>query len=173
MKLTKKESLLQSNVNRELFAKTEIRVFGLPNSDGVSCYENVVAQGLINIDSVKFNLTNNLVNNINPTFPDPKTRDNYQKVSVTCELFNILKSGITRGTKKSNTKRLRELIALGNDINFNANIQQDAQEFLSFVINALKTENNIPSKLFDCTVKFVRKCFNCNNYWDDVSFNPE
>ncbi|XP_073990954.1 uncharacterized protein [Rhodnius prolixus] len=169
--LTKEESLLQSNVNRELCSKTEI--FGLPNSDGVSCYANVVAQCLININSVKFNLTNNLVNNINLTFPDPKTRDNYQKVSVTCELFNILKSGITRGTKKSNTKRLRELIAHGSDINFNANIQQDAQEFLSFVINALKTENYIPSKLFDCTVKFVRKCFNCNHYWDDVPINPE
>uniref|UniRef100_T1HJQ8 ATP-dependent DNA helicase n=1 Tax=Rhodnius prolixus TaxID=13249 RepID=T1HJQ8_RHOPR len=58
-------------------------------------------------------------------------------------------------------------------VNFNANIQQDAQEFLSFVINALKTENYIPNKLLDCTVKFVRKCFNCNNYWDDFPINPE
>ncbi|XP_073975183.1 uncharacterized protein [Rhodnius prolixus] len=100
--LSKKESLLQSHVNRELCSKTEI--FGLPNSDGVSCYANVVAQCLANIDSVKFNLTNNLVNNINITFPDPKTRDNYQKVSVTFELFNILTSGITGGAKKPNTK---------------------------------------------------------------------
>ncbi|XP_073986376.1 uncharacterized protein [Rhodnius prolixus] len=169
--LTKEESLLQSNVNRELFSKTEI--FGLPNSDGVSCYANVVAQCLINIHTVKFNLTNNLVNNINITFPDPKTRDNYQKVSVTFELFNILTSGITRGAKKPNTKRLRELIAHGSDVNFNPNVQQDAQEFLIFLISALKTENNIPCRLFDCTVKFVRKCFNCNSYWDDVPINLE
>uniref|UniRef100_T1HKN3 USP domain-containing protein n=1 Tax=Rhodnius prolixus TaxID=13249 RepID=T1HKN3_RHOPR len=94
-------------------------------------------------------------------------------MSVTCELFNILTTGITLGINESNTKRIRKLIAHDSDINFNANIQQDAQEFLSFVINALKTENNIPSKLFDCTIKFVRKCFNCNSYWDDVPINPE
>ncbi|XP_073978327.1 uncharacterized protein [Rhodnius prolixus] len=171
IKLTKTKCLPQSYDNREICSKTEI--FGLTNSDGVSCYANVVAQCLINIDLVKFNLKNNLSNNIKIRFPDPKTRENYQTVSVTCELLNILTTGITLGTNKSNTKRLRELIAHDSDINFNANIQQDAQEFLSFVINALVTENNIPSKLFDCTVKFVRKCFNCNSYWDDVPTNPE
>ncbi|XP_073986899.1 uncharacterized protein [Rhodnius prolixus] len=169
--LTKTKCLPQSFNNREICSKTEI--FGLTNSDGVSCYANVVAQCLINIDFVKFNLNNKLFNNIKIRFPDPKTRDNYKTMSVTCELFNILTTGITLGINESNTKRIRELIAHDSDINFNANIQQDAQEFLSFVINALKTENNIPSKLFDCTIKFVRKCFNCNSYWDDVPINPE